>query len=180
MRLIPSQSLLLVVDVQEKIFSSIFEKQKTKNKICRIIDGAITLKIPIIWTEQYPKGLGSTIKDIKTRMKDRMLFEKTTFSCLRDNEIALELKGQKRQQILICGIETHICIYQTVQDIVSNNFQAHVIADAVGSRYKTDHDCGLLKIGKLGAELTTCETALFELVADSKNINFKAISKIIK
>ena len=180
MRLLPSETLLFVIDVQEKIFSTMFEQKVTKEKICSIIDGAITLGVPIIYTEQYPAGLGATIKDVNIRMKREKRFEKTTFSCLGDNKITLELKRQKRQQILVCGIETHVCVYQTVQDIMSENYQAHVITDAVVSRHKTDHDLGLAKMKNLGAELTSLETALFELVADSQNRHFKAISKIIK
>ena len=97
-----------------------------------------------------------------------------------DNKIALELKRQKRKQILICGIETHVCVYQTVQDLLSENYQAHVITDAVVSRHKSDHDLGLAKMKSLGAELTSLETVLFELVSDSKHSHFKAISQIIK
>ena len=180
MRLLPSEPLLFVIDVQEKLFSTMFEQKETKEKICNIIDGATTLGVPIIYTEQYPAGLGATIKDVNIRMKREQRFEKTTFSCLGDNKIILELKRQKRQQILVCGIETHVCIYQTVQDIMSENYQAHVITDAVVSRHKKDHDLGLAKMNNLGAELTSLETALFELVADSQNCHFKAISQIIK
>jgi|TARA_B100000686_G_scaffold354297_1_gene463816 nicotinamidase-related amidase len=180
MRLLPSETLLFVIDVQKKLFSSMFEQKVTKQTICNIIDGAIILGVPIIYTEQYPAGLGSTIKDVDRRIKREPRFEKTTFSCLGDNKIALELKRQKRKQILICGIETHVCVYQTVQDLLSENYQAHVITDAVVSRHKSDHDLGLAKMKSLGAELTSLETVLFELVSDSKHSHFKAISQIIK
>ncbi len=156
------------------------EQQETKRNICRVIEGANVLEIPIIWTEQYPAGLGCTLADVAAVMNGTEPLEKISFSCLGDGEITEKLKTYTRSQILVCGIETHICVYQTVQDLLAEGIETHIITDAVMSRHEANHKLGLRKMDEMGAHLTSVEMALFELLGVAEGKQFKAVAQIIK
>ena len=121
MKLMAQETLLLVIDVQEKIFSAMHEQEKTKQNISRLIKGSKVLNIPVVWAEQYPTGLGPTLKEVATALNGAELLEKITFSCLGDDVVSKKIKSYNKNQTLVCGIETHVCIYQTVQDLLINN-----------------------------------------------------------
>ena len=180
MKLIAQETLLLVIDVQEKIFSAMHEQEKTKQNISRIIKGSKVLNIPVVWTEQYPTGLGPTLKEVATALNGAELLEKRTFSCLGDDVVSKKIKSYDKNQTLVCGIETHVCIYQTVQDLLIKNYDVHVVTDAVMSRHKVNHNLGLKKMGALGANMTSVEMALFELQQVARGDTFKALASIIK
>mgnify|MGYP003310567801 CR=1 FL=1 len=180
MKLIAEETVLLVIDVQEKIFSAMHEKEKTKQNICRLIEGSKILNIPVVWTEQYPNGLGRTLSEVSTALNGAELLEKITFSCLGDDVVSNKIKSYQKNQVLVCGVETHVCIYQTVQDLLINNYDVHVVTDAAMSRHKENHDLGLKKMGTLGAKMTSVEMALFELQQIASGDIFKAIASIIK
>ena len=180
MKLIAGNALLLVIDVQEKIFSVMHEQEKTKRNICRVIEGVKVHQIPILCTEQYPEGLGRTLAEVASAMDGPKPLEKTSFSCLGDDGIAEQLKSYNRSQILVCGIETHVCVYQTVQDLLTEGIEAHVITDAVMSRHEPNHTLGLHKMAEMGAHLTSVEMALFELLGVATGEQFKAVARIIK
>ena len=180
MKLKAEDTQLLVVDVQEKIFSVMYEQEKTKQNICRLIEGSKVLNIPIVWTEQYPKGLGRTLSEVSTTLNGAELLEKITFSCLGDDVVSNRIKSYQKNQVLVCGVETHVCIYQTVQDLLINNYDVHVVIDAVMSRDKKNHNLGLKKMGALGANITSVEMALFELQQVASGDTFKAIASIVK
>ena len=180
MKLIAEETLLLVIDVQEKIFSAMHEQEKTKQNICRLIEGSKILNIPVVWTEQYPTGLGPTLSEVATALNGAELLEKTTFSCLGNDVVSKKIKSYNKNQILVCGIETHVCIYQTVQDLLIKNYDVHVVTDAVMSRHKVNHNLGLKKMGALGANMTSVEMALFELQQIASGDTFKALASIIK
>ena len=169
MKLITEESQLLVIDVQEKTFAVMQEQEQTKKNICRLIKGIRVLGIPINWTEQYPAGLGSTMSEVAAALNSTERMEKITFSCL-----------DEKRQILVCGIETHVCVYQTVQDLLIEGYEVHVVTDAVMSRHESNHNLGLQKMGALGANMTSVEMALFELQQVASGDNFKAIARIIK
>ena len=156
------------------------EQEKTKRGICQTIEGANVLEIPVIWTEQYPSGLGPTLTDVAAKMNGEQPLEKMSFSCLGDRQISGKLKEQNRNQILVCGIETHVCVYQTVQDLLAGGFEVHVITDAVMSRHESNHKLGLEKMADMGAHLTSVEMALFELLGLAEGEQFKAVARIIK
>lgn len=140
MKLIAEETQLLVIDVQKKIFSAMYEQEKTKQNICRLIEGSKVFKMPIVWTEQYPTGLGPTLSEVATALNGAELLEKTTFSCLGDNVVSKKIKSYNRNRTLVCGIETHVCVYQTVQDLLIKNYDVHVVTDAVMSRHKVNHN----------------------------------------
>ena len=180
MKLIAGNALLLVIDVQEKIFSVMHEKKKTKRNICRVIERAKVLQVPIIWTEQYPAGLGSTLADVAAAMHGSTPLQKISFSCLGDDGITEHLKSYNRSQILVCGIETHVCVYQTVQDLLAGGIETHIVTDAVMSRHEPNHTLGLRKMAEMGAHQTSVEMALFELLGVATGEQFKAVARIIK
>ena len=180
MKLIADNTLLFVDDVQEKIFSTMHEQEKTKRNICRVIEGAKVLQIPIIWTEQYPAGLGSTLADVAAAINGTKPLEKISFSCLGDDGITKQLKSYNKSQILVCGIETHVCVYQTVQDLLAEGLETHVITDAVMSRHAPNHTLGLRKMTEMGAHQTSVEMALFELLGVARGEQFKTLARIIK
>ena len=140
-----SDSLILLIDIQEKLLPKILGCTEILNCSLKIIDVAKVLNIPIVVSEQYPKGLGSTVKSIKSRLKESnfKLFEKTTFSCLGDIEIRNYFKQQKKKQIIVCGIETHICVLQSVNDLLKNGNKVFIINEAVGSRYEESKKIGI-------------------------------------
>ena len=180
MKLSSANTILFVIDVQEKIFSAMHEQEKTKSNICRAIEGANILGVPVLWTEQYPAGLGSTLPEVAAVMNGAEPLEKTSFSCLGNEKIAEKLKIYGRTQILVCGIETHVCVYQTVQDLLLDGLEVHIITDAVMSRSQSNHRLGLKKMSDMGAQLTSVEMALFELLGLAEGNNFKAVARIIK
>lgn len=174
-------TVLVLIDVQEKLFPFINTNDDLKNNLIKLIKGCQTLNIPIIVTEQYSKGLGSTIPEIVEVLENYSPIEKTSFSCIREDNFRKALSKLNRNQILLAGIETHICVYQTAKDLDNNGFYVHLVTDCMGSREIRNKT---LAIDKLSNEnnimLTSCEMALFELLKDAKATEFKKISQIIK
>ena len=177
-----SNSLILLIDIQEKLLPKIHSHKELLDFSLKIIDVAKVLNIPMIVSEQYPKGLGSTVKSIKSKLKESnfKIFEKTTFSCLGNSEIRNYLKQQKRKQIIVCGIEAHICVLQSVNDLLKINNNVFIVDEAVGSRYKESKRIGINRIKQIGASLINFEMYLFELIRDSKHHKFKELSSFVK
>ena len=180
MKLLKDNVLLLVIDVQEKIFATLFEKKETEINILRLIRGAGILGIPIIWTEQYPKGLGHTIASVRKALRDKNVQEKITFSCLENHDIATAIMSLHKSQALVCGIEAHVCVYQTALDLMERGIETHIASDAVMSRKELNYHLALEKLRDTGAFITSVEMALFELQKIAKGETFKAIADIIK
>lgn len=132
--LTPERTLLMVIDVQEKIFSTLAEQSETENNIVRLIRGSDVLKIPVVWTEQYPKGLGATLPSIRKVLEGYTPLEKLSFSCFGDSEVRQRIESLGRKEVLICGIEAHVCVYQTAVDLIQEGYGVHVVSDAVMSR----------------------------------------------
>jgi nicotinamidase-related amidase len=174
---------LVVIDMQERLINAIPEKTResiTKNAGI-LIESAKTLGIPITVTEQYPKGLGLTIPGIKEAVgNDFSPIEKVVFSCARSPEFKSALKGTGRQEVLICGIETHVCVLQTVIDLINDGYTVYVPADAVASRKELDWERGIKLIENAGAIVGTTETFLFQLLERAGTEEFKKISRLIK
>mgnify|MGYP001412208381 FL=1 len=172
--------LLLVVDVQVKLIEKIHKKKELIFNIKRLINVFNTLKLPIIITEQYPQGLGVTIDSI---VKDLVTYdkcEKTTFSCLSETKFKKLLNLYKKKQIIICGIESHICILQTALQLKKNKNQVFVISDSVSSRNKESHDLALSRFNFNEISILNTEMLIFELLRDSKHKNFRELSSLIK
>ena len=180
MRLSTETSLLIVIDVQEKIFATMYEQKRVKDNIIRMVEGAKTLKIPIIWTEQYSKGLGPTIPELRAALGGHTCYEKITFSCADDNQILKAVEKVNPRDILLCGIEAHVCVYQTAADFIERGNRVHLVSDAVMSRHKSNHEIALQRMEQIGVNITSVEMALFEFQGAAKGETFKPIAALIK
>lgn len=175
-----SHCLLLVVDVQESLSAVMFQKESTLKNIAHMIQGAKILTIPILWTEQAPQKIGKTVSVIAELLKNSIPLEKITFSCCADANFMQALGAINRRQILIVGIETHVCVYQTACDLVNLGYDVQVVADAVSSRTQENRELGLERIKEIGAEITSTEMAVCELLKRAEGEKFKHILKLIK
>jgi nicotinamidase-related amidase len=174
-------SLLVVIDIQEKLAPHITEIEQITEQINIMIEGAKLLKVPIILTEQYPEGLGKTIAKVSSHISaDTVTIAKRTFSCWREPSFREAVEKMARKEIIIVGIETHICVFQTASDMIGAGFMVQVMADATSSRTKRNYEIGINRIAKAGGEITGVESTLFELLETSKAPEFKALVKLIK
>lgn len=174
-------SLLLIVDVQEAFRQSIADFSGFTRNIAIFVQGAKSLTLPIMVTEQYPKGLGHTATEISAVLPtDFDLIEKTAFSSCSSMAFAEKIEMLNRRQIIVAGIEAHICVNQTVHDLLSQNYQVHVLADCVASRSEQNKQIALAKMQQSGALLSSVEMALFEIMRDARHGEFKTIQKLIK
>ena len=169
---------LLVVDVQEKLLPLIPGQAPMVWNVRRLIDGAKLLGLPVLATEQYPKGLGHTPPELAQRLGT--IPEKLTFSCGECGELFEGLPERGVHRVLVCGIETHVCVQQTVFDLLAAGLRVYVAADAVAARGQIDHDTALRRMDSAGATLTTTEAALFEWCATAAAPEFKEISKLVQ
>lgn len=180
MRITTDNALLLVIDVQERLKPHINGHKKIASRIARVIQGATILDLPIIVNEQYKKGLGDTIAELKPLLNDYPHFEKVTFSACDDESSMQAIVQQDKKQVILCGIETHVCVMQTALDLLSAGYTPVIVCDAVGSRFAIDHKTALKRLAQAGAVLATSESILFELCRSSKAPAFKAISGLVK
>ncbi len=178
-----SKSSLLVIDVQEKLFSKIFNYNILHDYLNHLVEVFLLLNLPIVYTEQYPNGLGLTIKSLKKKLdlNNSKSFEKTTFSCFpeRQGKKIVE-KYLPSDQVIISGIETHICVLQTAIDLKNLGYNVFIIDDAVGSRKEGDKRAGLQRAQSHGVNVINFEMLVFELLRDSNHKHFKKLSKLIK
>jgi nicotinamidase-related amidase len=173
-------TVLLIVDVQEKLSKIILNREDLLASLVKVINGAQVLGVPIILTEQNPAGLGQTIPEVKLLLPDIKPVSKFSFSCCGEEVCVKQLAALKRSQILLGGIESHICVYQTAVDLVSRGYEVQVLVDCVSSRTQENKALGLEKMKEAGAGITSVETALFELMRVAEGKKFKEISKIVK
>lgn len=175
------ESVLVIIDIQERLAAAMKEREKVITNTLHLTEAARLLQIPLIVTEQYPKGLGPTVKEIRDSLVDNyMPIEKITFSCCGDNTFIDSLKGIGRKRVIICGMETHVCVLQTCLDLLKENFFVHVVKDAVCSRSEDNFMTGIDLMRDAGAVITSTETVLFQLLKRAGTEEFKAISRIIK
>jgi nicotinamidase-related amidase len=173
-------SAFLIIDVQEAFRQSIDFAPLTRS-IASFVQGAKLLSLPIIVTEQYPKGLGHTVEEIaRVLPADFDLVEKTAFSSCGSMAFVEKLQMLNRRQIIVAGIEAHICVNQTVHDLLAQGYQVHLLADCIASRAEQNKQIALAKMQQSGAIPSSVEMALFEIMRDAKHGEFKAIQKIIK
>ena len=177
MKLDRERTALVVVDVQEAFRKAIPDFDRVAEASATLVEGAEALGLPIVVTEQYPKGLGATVPEVADHLPDGVEpIEKVRFSAAEAE--GFDLDG--REQALVCGIETHVCVNQTVLDLVDRGVEVHVAGDAVGSRTGENRDLGLHKAERAGAVLTSVETALFELLGGSDAAEFKQVQELVK
>jgi nicotinamidase-related amidase len=176
----PQNTVLVAIDFQEKLFPAMHDKERLLNQVVRLLKGAKVLEIPVILTEQYPQGLGPTLPEIAGLLPDVKPVEKTCFSCCNAELFRAALEGVNCKQVLLCGIEAHICVYQTAVALCQAGYEVQVVADCVSSRDPEDKAVSLLKMGADGISPTTMEMALFELLKVASGEKFRQISKIVK
>ena len=176
-------SALVLIDVQEKLMPAMANQAKVTARIQLMIKGCGLLNIPIVVTEQYPKGLGATVPDIELLLSNANVVgraEKTMFSVRAGAEAFSGLAGQGITNLVILGIETHVCVAQSALDLLANGFEVYVCTDAVGSRNSNDHETALRRMENSGVIPTTVEAVLFEWCENANHESFKTISKSIK
>jgi len=173
-----SDSALLVVDVQDKLIGLIPDHERIVWNIRRLIDGAKVLDVAVAATEQYPKGLGPTTSELAERLDE--IPSKLTFSCGGCPEIFQAFQERGIYKILVAGIEAHVCVQQTVLDLMGEGFRVYLAVDAIGSRYAVDYETALKRMDSAGATLTTTESALFEWCEIAGTPQFKQISNLVR
>jgi nicotinamidase-related amidase len=171
-------SALLVVDAQEKLLALIPSRERIVWNIRRLLDAAAALGVPIAGTEQYPDKLSPTVPALKERIGPAP--DKLAFSACVCGEIFERWKSDSRFRVLVCGIETHVCVLQTALDLAAAGFEPYVAIDAVGARYAIDHDTALRRMESAGVVLTTTEAAMFEWCRTAEASEFKKISALAK
>jgi len=171
---------LAVVDVQGKLAQLMHGKEALFKNIRIVIQAARILEMPILWCQQVPDALGPTIAEIAELLTDIEPINKATFSCCDADQFSARLNASQRNQILLCGIETHICIYQTAIDLLARSFNVNVIADAVSSRMLDNKQIALSRLSTDGVNISSVEMALFELLRTAEHPKFRQIAKLIK
>lgn len=171
-------SALLVIDVQETLINLIADRKRIEWNIRRLLDAAAALGVPIAATEQYPERLSPTVPELKQRIGHAL--DKLCFSAGVCGDIFERRNDDSRHRILVCGIETHVCVLQSSLDLSAAGFEVYVAVDAVGARYAADHETALRRMESAGVILTTTETAFFEWCRTAEAPEFKQISALAK
>jgi nicotinamidase-related amidase len=180
MQIEKDDAVLVVVDIQERLFPHIYEYETLENNCNILISGMKILDVPIIVTEQYSKGLGSTIQSIRTSLGAIEPIEKISFSCCREASFLTALENLEKKIIMICGVESHVCVMQTGLDLNDRGYQTVLIEDCVSSRKPNDKFHAVERMRQAGLIVSTYEAVLFELCQVAGTEQFKAISKIVK
>ena len=180
-RLRPDNTLLLLIDMQERLQPLIHDDAALRGKAAALAEGARLLGVSYFVTEQYPKGLGHTIPELTAALGHTGgALEKTTFSCAQDPSIAARIQASGRSDIVLAGIESHICVQQTALDLLEAGYAVHLAEDAIGSRTSANREVGISRMRKNGAQPGSVESILFELMGTKEHPQFKAVQALIK
>ena len=171
---------LLIIDIQERINAVMKFRERVVKNTVKIINGFKILNVPVFITEQYRKGLGPTDRLILNALGNPEIVEKLNFSCCAEESLMGQLRKKNIKQIVVCGIETHVCLLQTCLDMLANGFQVHLVIDAISSRRKLDHEAAIDRMEQAGVILTSTESALFELLEQAGTPEFKMVSQLVK
>jgi nicotinamidase-related amidase len=178
--LVREKTALLLIDIQENILRVMHEPERLIKYSLNLIKGFKALNIPIFYTEQYPKGLGPTAAPLLKELEGLSVIQKMSFSCSGVPNFFTRLIDNNVSQVVIAGIESHICVEQTALDLIASGFQVDVAVDATSSRKELDYKYALKRMRTHGVEITTSEAILFEILAVAGTDEFKEISNIIK
>jgi len=174
------KKVLTLIDVQEKLVPLMENKDNFIKNLIILLKGAQLLEIPIIWMEQLPEKLGATVSEVAEVLKGKVPIVKTVFSCGKSDEYKRVLNQHNPDEIILCGIETHVCVYQTASDLLTEEKKVQIVADAVTSRNNLNHDIGLYRISEKGGSLTTYEQFLFEEQKIAEGDRFRALIKLVR
>ena len=179
MMLSREDAFCVMIDMQEKLVPAIAHSEQLVADCAMLLEGLRILGVPVLASQQYTKGLGATIPELESYTGGRP-FEKITFSCWKDPKFREAAQAAGRKQVIICGTETHICVQQTVLEMLEAGFEVYLITDCVGSRFDRDKEIAFDRMRQAGAILTSAEAALFEMTVRGGSDVFKAISKLVK
>ena len=178
------RSALVVIDMQERLMPAIADGDAVTRAAGILIEASRQLDVPVVVTEQYPKGLGPTVEAIAGRLpNDAAVVEKMTFSAARNLDFVSQVEGLKaegRDHIVVCGVESHVCVMQTAADLGAQGYTVHIVVDACGSRAPASKAAALARFGALGISRVTTEMALFEWLEAAGTAEFKAVSRLVK
>ncbi len=180
MRIKAEDTMAMIVDYQESLMKVMYQGDELEKNASILIKGLKALGIPMMITQQYTKGLGNSVQSVYQAAGTEEYYDKKTFSCWKDDVISDKVKSFGKKNIIICGIETHICVLQTCIDLKENGYQPILITDCVSSRKKSDKDTAVSRAVQEGILVSTYESILFELLEKAGSDTFKAISKLIK
>jgi len=176
-----NSSSLIVVDIQTRLAQAMSDRETLLRNCGILLTAAKIMSVPVAITEQYPKGLGHTEPSLAELFPDNATpVEKTCFSCCDAETFAASLSSTGKQQIILCGIESHVCVLQTAMDLQDRDYQVFVVADAVDSRSKDNKHIALERMRQAGIVITTTESVLFEWLRDAKNEHFKSVTALIR
>jgi len=180
MRINVEDTLFCLVDVQEKLYPHVNNKDEVENNLITLVKGLIVHDVPFIVNEQYKKGLGDTLPSIRELVDTYPHFEKVTFSCCKNESTMDAIKATNKKIVIVAGIETHVCVLQTCIDLLEAGLQPVLVTDCVTSRKQKDTDVAIQRLIQAGVIPTTYESLLFELTLSAKNPVFKQISSLVK
>ncbi len=173
-------TVLVIVDVQGRLAQLMADRETLFANLQRMVRGARVLELPILWAEQNPAGLGPTIPELTALLEGEKPVSKMTFSCAGNADFVAALEASGRRQVLLTGIEAHICVYNTAADLLARGYEVQVVADAVGARVAENKKVGVSRMCAEGAVLTSTEMALFELMKTAEHPRFREIQAIVK
>lgn len=171
---------LILIDIQERLFQAMHENGALLANLLKLVKGAKVLQIPILWAEQNPRGLGPTVSDLQELLADMRPTEKRCFSCYGQQQFVQQLEQTHCKQVLVAGIEAHVCVFQTAMDLQGSGYDVQVVQDAVSSRTPENMHVGLERLKNVGVVLTSVEMALFEILKVAEGDEFKQILQIVK
>lgn len=175
-----TDSILLVIDVQNSLLPAVMNSNLTIKNIQKLITVKEKLAIPLIVTEQYPKGLGRTISSIRDNVKEQDVLQKTHFSLVRESHILEAIQSISRHQLVICGMEAHICVLQSALDLKKQGYEVYVILDAISSRKESDYNAALDRFRNSGIHVVTTEMVIFEWLMKAGTNEFRDLLPLIK
>ena len=180
MRVLPDNTIALIVDYQTKLVPAMSDISRLIHNSSILLKGLGVLGIPSIITQQYTRGLGETVPEILEAAEDCPIFDKITFSCYQDDEIRQALRSSGRKNVIVCGIESHVCVLQTVIDLLGDGYNVFLVEDCIDSRKPSDKASALIRAQQEGAFITSYEAILFELTHIAGTERFKQISRLVK
>ncbi len=179
-RLTPDEAVLVLIDYQERLFPAMHDRDRLLRNVLKLVRGAAVFGLPVILTEQYPRGLGPTLPEIRELLPDVVPIEKTCFPACDEPVFTAALEASGRRRVLLAGIETHICVYQTALALAGRDFQVHVVTDGCASRDPANETAAYQRMAAAGVSPTNVEMALFEMLQQGCGEVFKRISAIVK
>lgn len=180
-RLCSETSLLVIIDVQERLLPAIFQQQQVIFNVRRLLEAASAIGVPVVVTEQYPQGLGETVRELLPFIPaDAAVLPKKSFSIYDDENIRLAIEKHRRSQVILCGAEAHICVQQSAFDLLGAGKEVHIVIDAIGSRFAENRDTALRRFEFSGMVVTNTESLLFEWCRSADHPQFKVFSRLAK